>query len=598
MMVMLLNQSGCDKEKECGIVTLPQEKECSYEEALKADIPSMSIEDIESLNNHNCGITYNENGKISFINGKYTDYKVTNFQEAYNSLMAVKELLSLPMEELVPVRIHTEDVGTYYTFGIMDENNYKKGWGVHVIADAKDTVQGLSVSYGDNEFGYSGITANAPNYTSNKVFEELESVETTAIDMEGNEVTITTLYDKEKDTYYLGNLERKIILVEYQEGLFDQGKGKYLERKENNWNDPKSVSILNAMIQVYDFFAEELGICSVDGSGVPIMAAVRNPHDFSGYYGIANDFACFSFTEEHIGDLAVFAHEYTHGVLESCANSFGYVNVQGTLNEGYAQVIGHIVESYLEDRKTVDWYSTQDNEAIDIEYIKNRNYNNFYTPPVEEPRALTNDFGATHLNSYLLLNYAARLEEEQGLSKEEQLKLWKTTIYFANSNECFDTMKQKLLLSAKLHNKEKWAEAVVVEYKNMKFPKDATKDAWLKNTEEGYGRLIVELDEEWALVNLKDEDENIEEIEMELSVFNETEGRGLHKNIAGNYTCLLPEGEHSILVVCEDFKGNIKGCSIKPYTITISEGETLVITELPNEYQPVSEDEIRKMYQN
>lgn len=593
MVLMILSQVGCGAKKEAyGIVELPQEKECSYDMAVKEGVKSVSLDDIEKLNNNQCVITYNENGDISFINGKYTDYKVTNFQEAYNSLMAIKELLMLPVEEMFPLRCHREDgVGTYYTFSVKDDNSYKLGWGVHVITDAEGTVQGLSVSYGDNKNGYnSGITPNAPEYTSNEIFEGLKSVETTAIDEKGDEVTISTLYDEEKDTYYLGDLERKIIFVEFCDGVSTKGEGKFLEAKKNKWSDSKAVSLLNDLIRVYDFFAEELGVCSVDGTGVPIMVAAHNTYNVSEYYGIFNDYACFSFADGHVGNLSTLGHEYIHGVLEANAISYGCANVQGMINEGYAQIIGHIVESYLDDSKKVDWYSAGGSEMNS--YMKGKNYNNFYNPPAQKPGLLTNDYGEIHYNSYLLLNYAARLDEKQGLTKEEQLKLWMTTVYFANADECLDTLKQKLLLSAKLHDQEKWAQAVTEEYDNMKFPKDSSKDCWLHNTEEGYGRLTLKLDEQSILSQLQNEVENIEDINIKISVFDEQDGKELHLNTAGNYTCLLSAGEQNIIIVCTDSYGNEIGCSIKPYSVTIADGESLVITEIPKEYYPISVEKL------
>jgi len=416
--LLMLCLMGCSKKDEFGIVTLPKSNECTYEEILSVDIKTMTLEDIQLLNNNDCVVTYNENGDISLINGAYTDYKVNDFQDAYNSLMAVKDLLAIPMEDVIPVRMHTEEnVGTYYTFGINEENNLKIGWVIHVIVDDEGSIQGLTTSRGDYEYGYiTGITDNLAEYTSDSLFDKLRHVETTAIDKDGNEVTISTLYDEENDTYYLGNLERKIIFTEFKDGESTVGEGVYRQSNDNTWNDPCEISILNDLIKIYDFYKDELGIYSVDGSGVPIMVSAHNPYNVSEYYGIFNDFACFSFDDNHIGDMCIFAHEFTHGVFEACANGYGYVNEQGAINEGYAQVMGRIIESFLKETNEIDWYSIKDSasavlsEAEVLAYldrIKNITYSNWFYPPAEKPDLLINDYGEVHFNLYLLLVYAA-----------------------------------------------------------------------------------------------------------------------------------------------------------------------------------------------
>ncbi len=76
--------------------------------------------DIKALNNGDATILrYKDSNEVSFINGRYTDYKVTNWETALSSLQAVKMLLNANEDdiEIIPLRVDVTDNGdTYYTF--------------------------------------------------------------------------------------------------------------------------------------------------------------------------------------------------------------------------------------------------------------------------------------------------------------------------------------------------------------------------------------------------------------------------------------------------------------------------------------------------
>ncbi len=76
--------------------------------------------DIKALNNGDATILrYRDSNEVSFINGRYTDYKVTNWETAISSFQAVKTLLNVNGNPITinPVRTDVTDNGdTYYTF--------------------------------------------------------------------------------------------------------------------------------------------------------------------------------------------------------------------------------------------------------------------------------------------------------------------------------------------------------------------------------------------------------------------------------------------------------------------------------------------------
>lgn len=80
-----------------------------------SDLQSLNGDSFDAADN----ITYNDRGEISFLNGKYTDYKVINLETAMSSLQALETLLNAKENDisLIPVSVKSSDNGdTYYTF--------------------------------------------------------------------------------------------------------------------------------------------------------------------------------------------------------------------------------------------------------------------------------------------------------------------------------------------------------------------------------------------------------------------------------------------------------------------------------------------------
>lgn len=83
------------------------------------EIHDNSIEDLNALNNGDIEIIRNDENEISFLNGRYTDYKVINWETALTSLQAMESLLNVKDQDVSMLEIMTkiDDNGdTYYTF--------------------------------------------------------------------------------------------------------------------------------------------------------------------------------------------------------------------------------------------------------------------------------------------------------------------------------------------------------------------------------------------------------------------------------------------------------------------------------------------------
>ena len=78
-----------------------------------------TLEDLKALNGNSLDITYNDAGEITFLSGKYTDYKVINAETAMSSLQAVESILNAKENDisLIPINVKTADNGDkYFTF--------------------------------------------------------------------------------------------------------------------------------------------------------------------------------------------------------------------------------------------------------------------------------------------------------------------------------------------------------------------------------------------------------------------------------------------------------------------------------------------------
>lgn len=83
------------------------------------EIHDNSLEDLQALNGDALDITYNESGEITFLSGKYTDYKVINAETAMSSLQAVETLLNAKENDVTLLLInekYADNGDVYYTF--------------------------------------------------------------------------------------------------------------------------------------------------------------------------------------------------------------------------------------------------------------------------------------------------------------------------------------------------------------------------------------------------------------------------------------------------------------------------------------------------
>ena len=147
---------------------------------LDIDVPEQpevhdnSEEDIGRLNGGKATISrYADSGEISFINGRYTDYKVTDPETAFNSIGAVDTLLNSKNVVLAFLRTDTAENGdTFYTFTQMQG-----------IAQVSDAFIKIGVDKDGNTISLSSSIdpeATALNITEEDVMENFEKAKAAA----------------------------------------------------------------------------------------------------------------------------------------------------------------------------------------------------------------------------------------------------------------------------------------------------------------------------------------------------------------------------------------------------------------------------------
>ena len=299
----------------------------------------------------------------------------------------------------------------------------------------------------DGEYLYSletimpGDNAGATGFDTEYVFEFMEPVDYTGyVDLSDGtekEISVTVMRDKRTGMYYLGNIERKIVVAKCYNFLYDGGKV-VLESSPDNleWDQVGLLSLYN-YCRVYDYY-KAIGWIGGNGLGTPILilndyqdenhVQVNNAAFVGNYLGwslfltsYANDFSqC----------LDVIAHEFTHCVTDAVMTYNSYVNDYGAINEGMSDILGKICEMMFEGRENVSWI-LGDMSNSPVRSMENPrlfkqpafSWDLYYIPNVKTPTGI-NDWGGVHTNSSLLNSVAYSLIEKGGMSLEEARAYW------------------------------------------------------------------------------------------------------------------------------------------------------------------------------
>ncbi|SDB19205.1 zinc-ribbon domain-containing protein [Ruminococcaceae bacterium FB2012] len=135
--------------------------------------------------------------------------------------------------------------------------------------------------------------------------------------------------------------------------------------------DPSSVDALANIQRTYDFYKTFFSREGINpGTELKIYVGITNIGDGNNSYNLHNNAAMFgdkfivigtNDSNEFSARTEVVGHEFTHGVIasyKSGLNSLGHGNEQDTINEGFADVFGELIEDYSNDGQlnlNADW---------------------------------------------------------------------------------------------------------------------------------------------------------------------------------------------------------------------------------------------------
>ena len=286
-----------------------------------------------------------------------------------------------------------------------------------------------------------GDAAVASGFDTEYVFEFMEPVDYTGyVDLSDGtekEITVTLMRDRRTGMYYLGNIERKIVVADCYEFLYNNGRVKLASSPDNlEWDQVGLLSFYN-YCRAYDFY-KEIGWIGGNGLDMPIMIlndfCDENHNQIDNAAFMGNYLGWSLFAASQVNDfsqcLDVIAHEFTHCVTGSVMTYNSYMNDHGAINEAMSDILGEICEQMNGVAEEKKWILGNDS----LTPVRSMNephryaqpafsWDLYYVPMVQTPGIL-NDYGGVHINSSLLNNVAYRLIENGGMSLEEARAFW------------------------------------------------------------------------------------------------------------------------------------------------------------------------------
>ncbi|MBR0366844.1 MAG: M4 family metallopeptidase, partial [Clostridia bacterium] len=288
---------------------------------------------------------------------------------------------------------------------------------------------------------YPGDEASTAGYNAAYVFEFMEPVDYTGTvklsDGTEKEISVTLMRDTRTGMVYLGNLERRIVVADCYEFLYNKGRVVLEASRDNTgWDDTCLMSLYN-YCRAWDYY-DAIGWRGGDGLGTPILILKdycdrhHNPIDNAAYAGHYMGWQLFLSSDAN--DLAqcldVLGHEFTHCVTGSVMTYNAYMNDYGAINEAMSDIQGNICEMLYGDTADTTWELGEHSRTPVRNMSTPHTYHQpefawdlYYAPNVKVPTDL-NDRGGVHTNSSLLNHLAWRLCEKGGMTLEEARVFW------------------------------------------------------------------------------------------------------------------------------------------------------------------------------
>lgn len=371
------------------------------------------------------------------------DHAMQTTQQALTVLEGLTDRMILPIAIELDVESIDYEEGSRYVWVVYTDNpdsslgkSSDLPYLAHYVAMTGEYLYSLPTIIPNDEAGSSGFDASY-------VFEFMESVNYTGyVDLSDGtekEISVDVMRDKRTGMYYLGNLERRIVIGQCWPFLYG-GNRVVLEYSPDNleWDQTGLCTLYN-YCQAYDYY-KAIGWIGGDGLGTPILVlnnycdANHTPVDNAAYAGGYLGWQMFlaSSCNDFSQCLDILAHEFTHCVTGSVMTYNAYMNDYGAINEAMSDIQGKTCEMLMEGAENTNWTlgnhsekPVRDMEAPHKFKQPEHTWDIYYTPNVKTPTIL-NDRGGVHTNSSLLNCLACYLYTEAGMTLEEGRAFWFT----------------------------------------------------------------------------------------------------------------------------------------------------------------------------
>ena len=339
----------------------------------------------------------------------------------------------LPVDLKLDINSEKEKIERRYVWVVYTKNDdADRPYKAHYVAMDGSYLYSQDVREPNDEESLSG-------YNATYIFDEMEPVEYSgkAVLDNGTERELHLELMKGKDgLYYLGNLERRILMADGYEFCYNDLNLVPQTSEDNTWDD-KSLLTLDNYIKAYDYY-NEMGWEGPDGKGTPILILNnitdkdKNPYDNACYFtefGGWQFFGC-SPVNDYSECLDVIAHEFTHCVTRTAMLFNYYRNDSGAINEAMSDIQGENCDQMKKTAK--DLWQLGDNSVIkSMRSMDHPNahqqpgftWDRYYKDNVKVPTTI-NDRGGVHSNSSILNSVLYILCTEGGMTHEDARAYW------------------------------------------------------------------------------------------------------------------------------------------------------------------------------
>lgn len=363
-------------------------------------------------------------------------------QRALTLVEGATARIILPLVLEIDMEAEDEDTGSRYVWVVYTDNpdaaeprSSDLPWLAHYVTMSGEYLYSLPTMQPGDEVGATGFDASY-------VFDFMEPVNyagavklSTGDEME---ISINLMRDARTGVYYLGNMERRIVVADFYETVYNHNMTLVSSTSNDDW-DPMDLLALYNYCRAWDYY-NEIGWVGGDGRGRPIMilkgfcTSDHTPVDNAAYAGTA--YAGWEmFLASDINDysqcLDVLGHEFTHCVTGNVMTYAPYLNDYGAINEAMSDIQGNLCEMLMGATEDDTWLIAENSENKAIRSMSDPHarrqpeytWDIYYATNVKSPTVI-NDLGGVHNNSSLLAKVAYKLCAEGGMSLEDARAFW------------------------------------------------------------------------------------------------------------------------------------------------------------------------------